>query len=242
VFESLVNFRDVGGRPVAGGGSVRTGRLFRSDSVAYASVDDARRMVEELGLATVIDLRGEREVARRGRGPLADLPLRYLHVPIADVAAGNGDLARYYTAVLHERGDAIAALVRWLLHAGALPAVVHCEAGCDRTGIVAAVVLGLVGVPDEAICADYDLTEAALPAMNARWRRDYLATNPELPPEWIDETWDDRLAAMERTAVAVRDEWGGWGGWAAAYGLIPAEVARLRDLLVVAPRARGAAR
>ncbi|HWE60959.1 MAG TPA: tyrosine-protein phosphatase, partial [Chloroflexota bacterium] len=40
----------------------------------------------------------------------------------------------------------------------ALPAVVHCTAGKDRTGIVVALLLGLAGVPVETIAADYALT------------------------------------------------------------------------------------
>ncbi len=234
MFESLVNFRDLGGRPVAGGGSVRTGRLFRSDSVAYASPADAQRLVTELKVATVVDLRGATEVARRGRGPLGELPIGYVHMPITDVTVGAGDLSRYYLAVLGERAHELVGLLRRLMRPDALPAVVHCEAGCDRTGVVTAVVLGLVGVADDAICEDYDLTEPALPALNARWRRAYLATGRELPADWIDETWDLRETAMKRTAAAVRDRWGGWAGWAGAYGLVPAEVARLRDLLVTA--------
>src|SRR6266508_1104314 len=56
-FEGMVNFRDLGGLP-ANGGKIRPGRLFRSDSVAYASAADVTRLVEEIGLATVLALRG----------------------------------------------------------------------------------------------------------------------------------------------------------------------------------------
>ncbi len=45
------------------------------------------------------------------------------------------------------------------------PAVFHCFAGKDRTGILAAVVLGLVGVPDDVIVADYVLSRDAMVRM-----------------------------------------------------------------------------
>jgi protein-tyrosine phosphatase len=92
-------------------------------------------------------------------------------------------------------------------------------------------VLGLIGVPEEVICADYELTKSALPVLNERWRAEYMALGRPLE-NWRDDTWDERVAAMERTAATVRSRWGGWAGWAAAHGLTEAELNRLRDLLV----------
>jgi protein-tyrosine phosphatase len=230
-WEGLANFRDLGGRPVDGGGEIRTGRLFRSDSLAYATQADARRLVRELGVATVVDLRAAHEVAERGRGPLAHLGIGYLHVPITDVSSGV-DLSDHYVAMLAERGEPLAQMIRRLVAPGTLPAVVHCEVGCDRTGVVSATILGLVGVPDEVISADYELSAAALPAMNERWRRRITSDGQPLPDGYLDDTWDERAAAMERTVLAVRRRWGGWSGWAREYGLTDGDVARLRELLV----------
>jgi protein-tyrosine phosphatase len=230
-FENLYNFRDLGGPETGDGARVQPQRLYRSESVAYLSAADAARLVDEYGLATVVDLRGEREVARWGRGPLGDRPLRYVHVPITDVTRGEGSMSFYYIDMLVRRADVVVGLLRRLLEPGALPAVVHCEAGCDRTGVVAAAVLGLVGVPDEAIVADYDLTEPALAAMNARWKANYLARgNP--PEKWIDEVWAERERAMVETIEAVRERWGGWVGWADAHGFTEQEREQLRKLLV----------
>jgi protein tyrosine/serine phosphatase len=225
-FENLFNFRDLGD-----GGHVRPRRLYRSESVAYLSQADAARLIDGFGLATIIDLRGEREVARWGRGPLSDLPVRYVHVPITDVTRGLGSMSTYYVDMLTRRGDDVVGLLRRLLDPGALPAVVHCEAGCDRTGTVIAVALGLVGVPDEAIIADYDLTQPALPAMNARWKAGYLASGR--PAElWVDETWDERSEARAETIEVVRERWGSWFAWASAHGFTDDERDQLRKLLV----------
>jgi protein-tyrosine phosphatase len=231
MWEGLANFRDLGGRPVDGGGEIRRRRLFRSDSLAYATEIDARRLVRELGLTTVVDLRAVSEVAERGRGPLADLDIGYVHVPITDVSYGI-DLSDHYVAMLAERGEPLAELIRRLAAPGTLPAVVHCEVGCDRTGVVSALILGLLGVPDEVISADYELSAHALPAMNERWRRQLLAAGRTLPDEFVGDTWEDRKAAMERTVRAVRARWGDWEGWAREYGLTGDDIARLRALLV----------
>ncbi len=230
-FENLFNFRDIGGSETEDGAHVQPRRLYRSESVAYLSEADAARLVDEYGLATVVDLRGEREVARWGRGPLGGRPLRYLHVPITDVTRGLGNMSTYYIDMLTRRADDMVRLLRRLLEPGALPAVVHCEAGCDRTGVVAATVLGLVGVPDEAIVTDFDLTQPALPAMNERWKANYLARGHPLE-QWVAETWAEREEAMAQTIAAVRERWGGWVGWAEAHGFTADERRQLRKLLV----------
>jgi protein tyrosine/serine phosphatase len=230
-FENLFNFRDLGGPQTVDGGRVQPGRLYRSESVAYISAADAVRLVDEIGLATVVDLRGDREVERWGRGPLGERSLRYVHVPITDVTRGSGSMSSYYIDMLTRRADDVVGLLRRLLEPGALPAVVHCEAGCDRTGVVAATVLGLVGVPDDAIITDFDRTEPSLPAMNARWKASYLARgNPQ--QSWIDETWAEREEAMTETIAAMRERWGDWDGWAAAHGFSEDERRQLRKLLV----------
>jgi protein tyrosine/serine phosphatase len=230
-FENLFNFRDLGGPETDDGGYVQPRRLYRSESVAYLSDADAARLVDEFGLATVVDLRGEREVARWGRGLLGDRSLRYVHVPITDVTRGLGNMSTYYIDMLTRRADDMVALLRRLLEPGALPAVVHCEAGCDRTGVVAATVLGLVGVPDEEIITDFDLTQPALPAMNERWKTNYVARGHPLE-KWADETWAEREEAMAQTIAAVRERWGGWVGWAEAHGFTTEERRQLRKLLV----------
>jgi protein-tyrosine phosphatase len=229
--ENLYNFRDLGGPATDDGGHVQPRRLYRSESVAYLSEADAAHLVDEVGLATVVDLRGEREVARWGRGLLGERSLRYVHVPITDVTRGLGNMSTYYIDMLTRRADDMVGLLRRLLEPGALPAVVHCEAGCDRTGVVAATVLGLVGVPDEAIITDYDLTEPTMPAMNERWKANYLARGHPIE-KWVDESWAEREEAMAQTIAAVRECWGGWGGWAEAHGFTADERRHLRKLLV----------
>jgi protein-tyrosine phosphatase len=233
VFENLLNFRDLGGRVTADGARVRAGLVFRSESVAYLSEADVARLVGEVGIATVVDLRGEREVARNGRGLLEHQPVRYLNVPITDVTRGIDSAVTFYVDVLVRRGNEVAGLLRALLEPGALPAVVHCEAGCDRTGVVAALVLGLLGVPDDDIVADFELTRSAFPAMNDRWRQRFVARgNP--PERFVEESWVIRERAMELTIAAVRERWGGWEGWAEAHGLRTDDLSGLRKLLLEA--------
>jgi protein tyrosine/serine phosphatase len=231
-FEGMVNFRDLGGLP-AEGGAVRSGVLFRSDSLAYATKNDANRLVDEFGLATVIDLRGAYEVERLGRGPLAETKVKYVHAPIVDVTRSD-ELARHYLAILDERGTVLADLVRLLTEPAALPAVFHCEAGCDRTGVFAAVVLGLIGVTEDEIASDYELTAPAMPEIHARIRRTIELLG--LPPRDIAD-WAPQAQMMVDTLALVRERWGGIDAWAAAHGLSEEDIARLRTALIRTARA-----
>jgi hypothetical protein len=178
----------------------------------------------------VIDLRGEHEVAQLGRGPLADTPVEYHPAPIADVS-GADDLVGHYVAMLEEKGDVLAGTVRVLARARALPAVFHCEAGCDRTGVLAAVLLGLLGVPEDVIAADYAATAVAMPTIHERVRvAAHRLGLPPRPPSVL--VWQPEPAMMTRTLDLVRQRWGGMPGWARAHGLHPTDLSALRATLI----------
>jgi protein tyrosine/serine phosphatase len=227
--EGLINFRDLGGLPAAGG-AIRPGRLFRSDSLAYATESDVAHLVEDLRVATVIDLRGEYEVTHLGRGPLAATPVGYVSAPITDVS-GAEDLVGHYVAILAEKGDVLAGTVRLLARSSTLPAVFHCEAGCDRTGVLAAVVLSLLGVPDDVIAADYAATAPAMARIHERVSVvvDRLGLPPR-PASVLD--WAPEAAMMLRTLELARDRWGSMQDWAHTYGLKDDELSALHASLV----------
>jgi protein tyrosine/serine phosphatase len=205
--------------------------LFRSESLAYATPADADHLVRGLGLSTVIDLRGEYEVSQLGRGPLAGAAVGYYPAPIADVS-GAEDLVGHYVAMLTEKGPVLAGTVRHLSCAGTLPAVFHCEAGCDRTGVLAAVVLGLLGVPEDAIAADYAATAAAMPTIHERVA--VVVDRLGLPPRPVSlPAWEPEAELMTQMLDLVRERWGDMEGWALSYGLTPADLTALRTNLVV---------
>jgi hypothetical protein len=71
-------------------------------------------------------------------------------------------LARWNRAVLAGAGPSLGAALRALTRPDALPALVHCAQGKDRTALVCSLLLALSGVPDDAIAADYSLSEREL--------------------------------------------------------------------------------
>lgn len=167
--EGAFNFRDLGGYPAADGRSIAWRRLFRSDGLSRLTTADLETLVE-LGIETVIDLRtaGERDKFSMPEGPFT--PAVH-HLPMLDVLPSEEELVSWvdedfligrYSQMLDDGSDTIAEAVRVLSAPAAVPALFHCAAGKDRTGILAAVVLGVLGVPDDVIADDYALSQTAM--------------------------------------------------------------------------------
>lgn len=173
------NFRDLGGMRTRGGGVLRCGRLFRSDSLQELTDDDVARLVDELQLAFVIDLRQAAEAVEEGRGPLARLPVCYANVPLVDLdsAGAPGELTatQYLDHLEHDPNLVVAVeLVASVVHR---PTVLHCAAGKDRTGVAVALLLRAAGVERTAVAADFAATNDHRVAL-----RDRLAAQGDLPP------------------------------------------------------------
>jgi protein-tyrosine phosphatase len=156
-----LNFRDTGGYPVTGGGVTRWRRLLRSDGLHRVD-GDGLSVLGALGLRTVLDLRtnAEAQIAASPLDELAQTGALTMQVSLIgdDLDALPDDLSAIYDFIIDNRGMAIGAAIRSLARPGALPALVHCAAGKDRTGIVVAFALAAVGVPEEFVAADYALS------------------------------------------------------------------------------------
>lgn len=154
----LLNLRDLGGYPLAGGGSIRWRTLFRSDALHQLD-DEGAAVLAGLGIRSVVDLRTEAET-EVAPSALAGVPAAVTHISLlsGDLQTLPLDLAAIYRFMISQCGPAIAAAIRVLCVPDALPALVHCSAGKDRTGIVVALTLSALGVSDEVVAADYALS------------------------------------------------------------------------------------
>jgi protein-tyrosine phosphatase len=168
-----LNARDVGGLPLAGGGRTRRGVLLRSDALLTLSPIDAERLAR-LPLTTVIDLRQPDERERHPSALLGQAHLRVFHVeiwqPIHDAGrapADPWDLAALYEAALDHAAPAFARAVDIVSQAPGAT-LVHCTAGKDRTGLLAALVLEAVGVDRGAVIDDYTLTHERIHPLRER--------------------------------------------------------------------------
>jgi hypothetical protein len=229
------NLRDLGGYPAAGGGTVRWRTLLRSD--ALHRLDDAgRAALARLGLRTVIDLRTDQEV-QAAPSALDGTGARTFHVPLfTDEAIRRlpPERAAIYRYMIDDCGAAIAEAIGRLGAGGALPGLIHCTAGKDRTGLVAALVLDVIGVPGEFIAADYAMSAAYLdPAAAQAVRRVRAASGVG---RWLDLGALGASPQVITTALArVRGQAGGAAGYLMQHGLTRPQLDRLRRALVDLP-------
>ncbi len=172
-FAGAVNFRDLGGYRTTDGRHVQWGRLYRSDSLAELTTDDLPRL-SALGLRSIFDLRHASE--RRAKpdrlppGSTAELhqigfyPHRaetlFQQLAARTVSAAEVEqfLRDAYGAFPIAQATTYRAVLEMLVAEEAIPALIHCTSGKDRTGFAAAVVLMALNVPRETIVADYLLT------------------------------------------------------------------------------------
>ncbi|MBM6405041.1 tyrosine-protein phosphatase [Phycicoccus sp. CSK15P-2] len=240
--------RDLGGLPTRDGGTTRPGRLIRSDNLQDLTTDDVTRLVDELGVTDIVDLRTETELHLEGDGPLRrvtslthhhhslmrerpaeskeQVAARALALPEQDEPVRDGAFwAEHYLGYLARRPDSVSAALRAVSEARGA-AVVHCAAGKDRTGTVVAMALDVAGVPHEEIVADYVLTAERIEAIIGR-----LSTRDSYGPALARQVVSDQTPRPETMLTildAVDDGWGGAAGWLRENGWGQDAVERLR--------------
>jgi protein-tyrosine phosphatase len=161
--DGVQNLRDLGGYPTVDGGTLRWGMLYRGPALGTLTGRGSADLCA-LGLRTVIDLRDPHE-REHLPDPVLGAGVTTVTIPIYDGRIDLGtmdDLGQLFTELLRVAGREIVHVLDAIAAAEALPAVVHCSAGKDRTGLVVALLLAALGVPDEVIAADFALTAEAL--------------------------------------------------------------------------------
>jgi protein-tyrosine phosphatase len=207
--DAVHNFRDLGGYPARDGLVTRWRLLFRADGL-YRLTDGDIEVIRALGLRTVIDLRTHEELAERGTFPHQAIEVNFTHHPVIDTTwelsehldkSAHDFLTWAYRDILRVGSLTIGRAITDLAAPGALPAVFHCAAGKDRTGVLAALVLSSLGVPRSVVLADYGLTAGAMERMRVWAAREY----PELA-EKMGDTPTAFLAALPEALGEVLAE------------------------------------
>ncbi len=142
------NTRDLGGYTAAGGKKVAQGMIIRGANVDGANAETRRAMLDELGIKTDLDLRAPGEgTAGGGSSPLGK-DVNYVNIS-APLYTGLRD---------EEKQAAFAEEIRVFTDEANYPIYFHCAIGRDRTGTLALVLLGLLGVAEETIWRDYEMS------------------------------------------------------------------------------------
>jgi protein-tyrosine phosphatase len=239
VLDSCQNFRDVGGYRTADGRNVRWRVLYRSDTLHRLTPADIETL-RGLGIGVVIDLRSANEIERNGRISEA-VPATYHHLPMIDEVVDRGQSWEFdaeppppgtsYIEMLKGAGPAIGRATEALVDAAGAPAVIHCTAGKDRTGILAGVLLSALGVGDDDVVADYELTNECRSERDAFLEvhdPEYLTMLRSLP-RWV------RIAdgaSMQATLDHVVDRFGSARAYLGSLGISEAQLAALEAALL----------
>lgn len=242
-----VNFRDLGGYGTTDGRRVKWGLIYRSDSLAKLT-DDDRSVMNELGVRRVYDFRSPAEVEKSPDNLPENRTVTYHHLPVVgsdfDTVAAVERLKRKDTSWLTEtfmidgyrrnidaHAETWGAVIGDLSHDACRPLVFHCTAGKDRTGICAALILMVLGVPEDAVIADHALSnryfESTIAAINDYIRS--LGVDPETVKPYLTAPRE----AIEFTLAHIRKNWGTADNYlVTAAGLDPAVPERLRAELL----------
>jgi protein-tyrosine phosphatase len=236
--EGSSNVRDLGGLPLRGGGTTASGVFYRSDTLQEWTPSDVETW-RERGLGLVVDLRTPLEAEQEGRGPLVDAgEVHYLNAPLLPdeavlssdselVVHDNSRDARVGRYLSYLSGDGGRNLVRAVeaLAEQERPALFHCAAGKDRTGVLAAFLLEVAGVKREAVVADYALTTERLDGIKER-----LSRLPSYARDMADRDPSHHLAeagTMRGLLEALDARHGGARAWLLAHGVAEETVDRL---------------
>ncbi|MEZ5223093.1 MAG: tyrosine-protein phosphatase [Ilumatobacteraceae bacterium] len=209
--DAVHNFRDLGGYPARDGTVTRWRTIFRADGLHRLTPSDLD-VIRAIGLRTVLDLRSQPELDEHGTFPSHEVDVTFTHHPVIDTTwdrEAHADVEAHdflvwaYTEMLAQGAPRFAAAITALAEPGALPAVFHCAAGKDRTGLLAALLLSALGVPRTVVLADYALTADAMVRMREWATRTYpemAARFAEVPSAFfaaLPEALADVLAAVD---------------------------------------------
>lgn len=247
------NMRDLGGYVALDGTRVKWRLLFRSDELTVLSEADVS-LVKALGLNRVIDLRHQLEIERSGHDviyPGNEAKYDFLGYVFGDPYGSRsnpGDNTKWdirkidfdslYVNILECNREGWRRAFERLADSSQYPMLVHCSQGKDRTGVFAALVLLLLGVPERIVLEDYLLTDGLVDtAKGLRSMEAYLDAFRDLLPE--DLTLDDWRpfltclpAAMENLLAYLDAEYGGAGGFVESIGITREQRSTIRDILL----------
>ena len=197
--KSVPNIRSLDGFSTTDGRRVKNGMFLRSGSLSRLTPDDADYLQSVVRLSLVIDLRTTMEVKK---DPDVIIPgVRYVNVPLAEVIDtivkdlleilyAKGETAReraFYTAefanigivseIYHKLTESphfeasLKHIIQLLLESEG-PVLFHCTSGKDRTGILAALILYILGCSKEDIICDYNASAVSFRTMIEQLKRE----------------------------------------------------------------------
>ncbi|WP_158506362.1 tyrosine-protein phosphatase [Tomitella biformata] len=233
------NARDIGGYPTVDGRSVRWGKVFRADSLS-ALTDEDVDYLDRSRIRTVVDFRGPQEVAAAGPDRVS-AGTTHIQTPLMDDST-NAFAAVMSTALAEGDRDAViemlgggkaeelsehgfvrqlgrpttmagyADTLRRIADAPDEPLLYHCAGGKDRTSMMTALLLGILGVPDQAIVDDFVLSNHFNKHRNNQRFAALAARGVDI--ELVRPLMEQRPSQIEAVLAAIREQYGDWDAFA----------------------------
>ena len=243
-FESVPNFRDLGGYRTHDGRTVAWRRLFRSAALHKMDDRDMARLTGEISPRAVIDLRNPRDPEKDREGLLLEgIGVRHYPIPFSTWpwsgpskspdSPNATSLGAIYLYRISEQpfGKRVVDALEIIAERDNHPLVFHCSAGKDRTGVLAAMILAAMGIVDEDVVEDYTLSAPLMKEIRDRMSSDpaTAAAVKDLP----DFQWEASAESMAVFLSLLRREYGSPDGYLKAHGAHSSLVDRLKAALLV---------
>jgi protein-tyrosine phosphatase len=189
----------------------------------------------EHGIRSIVDLRKPDEIELHPN-PFAEPGshgIAYISISLVDPARAPSEfttLANDYKGMIDRYQSTIAEILTVIASAPPGGVLIHCMAGKDRTGIIAAFLLSLVGVPNEIIAADYAMTSECLRPMDEDWLENGPGERAER--ERSQARVKARDEVMLEVLAHVDERYGGVEAYLLEAGVTAADIQRLRERLL----------
>jgi protein-tyrosine phosphatase len=234
-WDGCLNARDLGGYLTNDGLVTRWGAIVRSDSLAALS-RSGQDALRDYGICTIIDLRLPTEV-EEAPNPFA-MPgnhgITYIHESFITVPREPDEpfsnLTNEYVSELGRHGSSIAKIMALVANARNGGVLIHCVGGRDRTGLIAALLLSLVGVPLETVAEDYALSSECLRPRD----EDFLVNGPgrREERERLLVQMKTQPEIMRETLTRLTESYGGVMDYLNRIGCTHEDLARLQIRLI----------
>lgn len=225
--ENAFNVRELGGYGASGGKITKYHQFLRSDNLSNITEED-KKFLMDYGLKAVIDLRGGEEAVIYP-DPFRDHPaVSYINLPfitsnVLDMRTvkEKGFRPDDLYIKLTEYKEMVLKIMEFILKFPKETVLFHCQAGKDRTGIVAMILLGVCGVSKEDIVANYEVTHTYLKD-HVKLQFDRGLEELQFSrPEWIESAYDH-----------IVEEYGSFSLYLRAAGLSRKQIKQLKKKLM----------
>lgn len=230
--ENLYNVRDLGGFYCQDGSSTRWQSFFRADNLGQASEKDLLTL-QDFGVKTVIDLRGNFEIAQAPNPTRNHSDFNYYNISlidedVTDTSRKGFDLERFekmslgdfYIHMLDKKQDKIREIFETIYkHQKEGAVLYHCTAGKDRTGVTSMLLLGLAGVGKADLVNDYSSTDYFLQQNPNRGTHMNYPELSQEKKEVIKTIMSSKAEYMEKAYLHLLESYGSITGYLSHSGI-----------------------